>query len=269
MKQNNFELYQDAAKHVCPDATSIETPNVSGIQKNVLFANSARGVTVLKFNARPVIEKNVIAGRIYKSYKIPAPDARMLRYNDICIEAYPMIPGHTLQEHIDAGAADSDIRGVYEDVIRNFVKMDCIPIPNFFGAKAQTPEQTAYHGLKDVYGTIAAVMIGGMFYLMNKGPKTELGLYHYDISPKNIIVTPDGGFRSFIDLDSVTICDRNFALAGMGTRWQKLGYDINEMLDMVEDMSQRRTDRLRIKALSTINAQGKYFMWMFGNRKSK
>lgn len=46
MKQNNFELYQDAAKHVCPDATSIEMPNVSGIQKNVFFVHSDRGVTV-------------------------------------------------------------------------------------------------------------------------------------------------------------------------------------------------------------------------------
>lgn len=71
MKQNNFELYQDAAKHVCPDATSIEMPNVSGIQKNVFFVHSDRGVTVLKFNARPVIEKMSLPAEFIKVIKFP------------------------------------------------------------------------------------------------------------------------------------------------------------------------------------------------------
>jgi len=263
MHNNIPDFYKKALFHICQNVTGLSTPNVKGTQNSVIIVKSGHNTYIAKFNSRNIVEKNQRISHLYYTYGIPVPDVRAVQYQGQWIEIYPMISGKTLQEQIDEGMEKDKIYRAYEDILINFTKMGNIPCNLIREQKVRTVEQTMFEHHRKTHVTLAANLIYGVVSIINMGARSDKGLYHADISPRNVIVSDDGHLKSFIDLDSVSICHRTFALGAAATRWHNMGYNINELLDMYEEISGRDIDRNRVKNLAWMNRASKYILGAF------
>lgn len=271
MTDNRFYNYEQAIRQTYPNATNIRLPKIVGTHQNVLLANIDGSERVCKFNSHELVQKNEYVSKIYQQYNIPAPIISTQKYGNMFWEEYKIIPGISLFEAVQDGIGSEQIRDVYRCVVEHFATMCNIEKP-------QVSKDNLMHihnfARLHVAGSNNSVL-GNLFmvaaYFMNMGRDSDMGMYHFDITPKNIILDNNGCFRSFIDMDSVGLCNKNFAFGVMATKYKELGLDYRELMDMYEDMTSDTLGRERISATADINAIAKTILWkrLHNKRRTK
>jgi len=262
MKDNIPEFYKTAIYHAFHGVIDVRYPNIRGAQNNLFFVKTNECEYVAKLGSRDMVIKNCAAGRLFAANNIPVPDIKISTYDGKWIEAYPMIPGRTLFERIRSGMPESLVKRAYTDILTHFAAMEQIQTKQFAtDSKARRIYDMAHENIKHTNGRVMASVMRTAAYMLNCGRRQNTGLYHTDITPKNVIVDEKGRLVSFLDLDGITLCNRHFAFAVLADKWTELGFDTRELFDKYEYISGRPLNRPRITTMLNIVHFGKYLMY--------
>lgn len=248
----------------------ISAPNNSGTQNNVYFVNTNDGDFVAKFGCRDMVFKNCFIGRQAARHGIAVPDTSIAEYKGNWIEKYPMIVGKTLFEHIRDGMSEPVVRLTFENMLTQFVRMGDIDASKICSDnKCITIHNAAYEHARNSNGAAFATFVRPILYMLNRGRSYNSGLYHSDLTPKNVIVNEKGNIISIIDLDSMAICNRDFAFSALADKWCNLGFNPHELYDKYEYLLGQPVNRARISSMLRTIHLGKYLMFKTHKHKQK
>lgn len=261
------EFYKHAIYSIYDGVIDIKYPKLRGHQNSLMFVITNYGEFVVKFGSRDMVLKNSAVSHLASENGIPTPDITAVEFKDIWFETYPLIKGKTLFEYIRDGMPINAIKQAFEDMLTNFVRMERLPIEQINGSKCSQVHETAYEHGKQSNGLTIARLLRKIVYVMNLGWARNTGLYHCDITPKNVIVDANGHLTSFLDIDSMAISNRSYAFSVLADKWVEQGFCLNELYDKYEYMIGRAINRTRINAmLNTVHA-GKFIMYHTGKHK--
>lgn len=255
-----------AIRSVIPYAYSIAQPDVPGSLRSVFIVKSVDGSFVCKFNHRELAVKNAVAGNSLRIRGITAPNIGIYNYNNYWMEVYPMIPGKTLYEYIGDGLSDEQIKHVYKNIVDVFAKMDSIDVSVLRDTQYKYSYQVAKTNISDANNATFGSLFAGAVRLMNNGTAGDIGVYHCGITPKNVLLDDNGNFKALIDLDEVAIADKNYAFAMMAAKYQKMGYNITDLIDYYENQTGRALNHKKIRTITDITNMGKHILWRGAGR---
>ena len=266
----------DIIKHVKPGickiysgVIDIECPPVCGAQNNVFFVRTEDGNFVVKFNYPELATKNMKVANLLAERDIPAPQIHVGRINGQWYETYPHIPGLTLHQAIQNGLSKHVIEQVYNDIMVHFSNMDTISVSSLDDQACKYAHQVAAYNIRNANGGVAAKIFSTIVRLLNRGNPGDIGIYHFDITPKNVLVTPDGRFLAFLDMDGVALCNRNFALGALASKYEMLGMQSHYLYEINDAMSRHSADRNRANKMVRLNQIGKNILWRLGKLRSR
>lgn len=265
---SNFE--RNAISHVLRGVYQIKTPTISGTQRNVFFVKTSEGDFVAKFGCRDIVFKNCFVAHLASRHGIFVPDISMAEYKGQWIEIYPMFPEKTLFEHIREGMSEKTVRLAFENMLTQFVRMGSIQVPkNQQENKSLHIHNSTYEHTKNTNGTAMAMTLRPIVYMLNRGRDRNIGLYHSDMTTKNVIVNEKGSIVSIIDLDSMAICNRDYAFGAMADKWCELGFNLHELYDKYEYLADQPINRMRINSMLRTIHLGKYLMFKANKHRQK
>lgn len=266
MKYEDLEKYKSIITSYDYTVTNITEPTVAGSQHNLLIADTAAGKRIFKFNTRQVIQKNVAAAHLYNMRKIPVPNAIMGNVNNTYFETYRALNGITLDQAIKAGIGAQQIQQIYEHIITLIAKMDHI-YPELL---PQNPMNHIHnigaHYVANNVSRIAAPIAKCALRSANRGPSRDSAVYHSGMTPKNTIVSSDGKFVGFVDLDEICVCNRNYAFAMMAAKYQQLGMDYTDLIKQYERVSNFTIDYPTVSGLVRKLNTIRHIMWKLQKR---
>lgn len=70
-------------------------------------------------------------------------------------------------------------------------------------------------------------------------------------------------------MDEVAISDQHYAFAMMAAKYQQMGFNISELMDLYEQTTARKLNRARIKAMCNITNMGKHVMWQLSQKMTR
>lgn len=264
-----FELGKEAVLKQCPSATKIYTPDVKGAQDNILIAKTPNCDMVFKFGNAELVKKNEAVSKLYNIRTIPVPQVTAHHIGDIHFEQYKKINGKTLFEAIKCGMSSEQIKQVYRDIVIEFAKMAQISPAYVNKHLINKVHDIARINISNTNNKILAHLFATVVRLANIGDKKDLALYHSDITPKNIIVSQDGRFLGFIDMDNVCICSKNYAFSMMAAKYHELGFDIRELMDEYYKASSEHLPADDIARRVKIVNASKRLLWKHSVSKQK
>ena len=267
---NNIpEIYKLAIKAKYPNAQNLRTPVVCGSQQNVIFADIDNKTIVFKFGTEDIIKKNVAISKTYLDFGIPVPRIKMKQYNNLFFEEYEQLAGKTLYEAINEGMPADKIKKVYRQILKNIAKM-CKITPD---ALKNKPNKNIHLVAREHVTNVNNVILGNicmaLIYIVNLGTKKDTAVFHSDITPKNTIVSNDGILVGFVDLDSVAIANLNYIFSAMAAKYQQMGFDISELCDYFEKISNIKLNRTRISTIANANSFAKKMLWKHSQSKQQ
>ena len=259
---NNIpENFRCAILDKYPNAQNFRIPDVCGTKKNIVFADIGNKTRVFKFGNQGIIGKNEFVSMVYRMNKIPVPNISACQYGDIFFEEYEMLPGKTLFEAIRDGMPADKIKCIYCEILESMVKISKIS-PSILGNHPYRHVHTvAREHVTNVNNATLGNICMALVYMANIGAKNDKAIIHYDITPKNTIVSNSGHLVGFVDLDSVAIGDINFMFGAMAAKYTQLGFDINELFDYLKKISTKKINRARVHTMANANNLGKKILW--------
>ncbi|MCL1902737.1 MAG: hypothetical protein FWG18_03895 [Alphaproteobacteria bacterium] len=263
MKKLDINLYKDAIASYGLPTDNIRTPKIPGNTNPVFIVNALSQSFIFKFGDRNMIMKNNTVSKIFETASIPAPKTFMHKYNEQYSEVYTYSPNKTLFERINENMPYDKVKDVFQDALKYMHKMSELDEYCLDSHEHKYYYKVAGSNVAQNSGRIHSGFIQTLVYLLTIGKKR---LYHCDATPKNILVTPDDKFHSFIDLDSVALSNDTFALSAMFTKYAQQGYDISELMDYFENLAKRKIRRRRIHFQANLitsarNLHRKYLNW--------
>lgn len=270
-KNSNVPTYYfQAIRSIIPYATKIERPCVPGNGHcTFIVQDNENNKYMFKFNDFDIVFKNIQFNKVLRKNGISVPNLEQHVYKAAWMETYQMIRGRTLYESVKDGLPNNMVHNVYHDIIEDFIKMSQIDIRELPKTEFAEIHQVTQHDVAANTSKLAAPLFAGAVRIMNHGKKDDLGLYHCGITPKNIIVTPDGKYAGLIDMDDVAISNKNYAFGVMATQYERLGYNPNELIDMYEGISGEGLDHKHLEHIGKINEFGRWAMWKAGLRQNQ
>lgn len=261
----------DAVRSVQIGKCVIRTPKIRGSLDSVFISKSqsSRIEYVYKFNHPALALKNAVVARMLNDHGIPAPEINIHLNSGQCFEQYRIIPGKTLYECIGDGMDSSAIDSVYAEILAMFYKMSMINWRSIDSMKYSKTHHVAKINISDVNNPFVGNLFSRAVQLMNIGTESNRGLYHCGITPKNIIIDPDGHVAGLVDMDEVAIADKNYAFGMMAAKYYQLRGQINNLIDQYELISGQTLNAPKIRSISTVTNFGKYIMWHMANWRSK
>lgn len=263
------EFYKTAIYNTFHDVVDITYPACCGYQNTVLFVKTTNGDYVTKFNTRDMVLKNYNVSHMARDNGILMPDIKIGQYDNLYFETYRLIPDKTLFERINDGIQMHAIKRAFDEILIQFAHMDNLPIKTLSKQKCINVHETTYEHVKNTNGTAMAYTLMAIVYMTNRGKQNDIGLYHSDISPKNVTVDENGKLISFLDVDSMAICNRNFAFAALADQWHRLGFNMNELYEKYEHLSDHKINRRRINTMLNAIHLAKSIMHHTGRHKIK
>ena len=242
----------------------ISAPKIGGAKNNVFIAHGHHDDDyIFKVTDFPMAAKNQIVARRMQTVGIRVPDITIMRAGGQVFETYPMIPGKTLYECIgDGKMSDADIRDIYMRMLKLVYCMSFIQTCGLSDMQLMRADKITRANIGNVNGDVMGTMAAAVVRMANRGPREIHGLYHFEMTPKNVIVgaAPDNRL-ALIDMDSVGVCDKNFAIAMMVAKYAQMGYPIADLLDYYEHISHNPLNRGRIGRIVDITNAGKTMLW--------
>ncbi len=251
MDSNKLYLYRNAIQSIYPDATDFREPSLRGNQDNILIAQTDSGDRVFKFNNEDIVRKNAKVSYLYNVRGIPVPQITPRDYKNLHFEDYAEIKGTPLRVAITQGMDAKQVKAIYREVMDEFIKMERV-YPELIGNESvnYAPEIARKH-ITTTRGVLPGLAAYALTMSLNINSKNN-SVYHFDLSPANIIVSDDGHLQGIIDLDSIGICSQDFAFAMLGARYQQIGLDIKDLFRYYNTKNNNSLNYDRISAIANI-----------------
>lgn len=256
------ENVYDAIGSIFYQPYDIHRPKISGSQDNVfLMGRSPENTFVFKFSDPDLVQKNETVSKLYRSCGINVPQITAYEYNGQWFEFYKMIPGKTLYERVGNGIDAATIKSAYRDITTELAKMSCIDVGCLSRVNSKYIYQSARKNINNANNAAYATVFSTAIRALNYGPAKDMGVYHCCLTPKNIIMSGQDNMRGIIDIDEVGISNINYAFAMMAAKYQQLGHDKDELIDIYERNSYKKLNRKYINAICGITNIGKRILW--------
>lgn len=260
--------YLNAIRQVLPFAYKAERPSIPGNSHNTLFVYDGDDTYVFKFNHFDMVSKNVRYSKLLAQAGVSVPDISMHTYKGSWMEVYKIIPGRTLYECVHKGMDNRAVKSVYNDAVDDFIKMSDINLNLVPESSFKYIHQVARQNVSDTSGKIAAKFLSNGVRIMNKqSGENSMGLYHCGITPKNIIVSPDGKYAGLVDMDEVAISNKNYAFGVMIEQYKRMGLDSYELIRLYEDKTLTTLDHKHLEFMGKVNDAGRWIMGKLGTRQ--
>ena len=269
MNTSTSNTQKDIVIAMYPETTEIYTPVITGAQRNVLIAKTNDGEMVFKFGNKDLVEKNATVSKLYNIRGIHVPLVTAHNINGVSFELYKKVPGQTLYEAIQKGMSKEQIKHVYNDVLTEFAKMSFIHPAYVNQHLKRNVHDIAYTNISVVNNSTLAKLFMGLVYIINIGPTENKRIFHSDITPKNIIVSDKGDFLSFVDMDNVCVCNKNYAFSIMAAKYKELGFEVEELIDNYRKISQQNLPANNIITRTAASYFGRRLLWLHSQRKQK
>lgn len=270
MKQYKTKDCLDVLMQRYPDISNIRAPKITGTQNSVFFGRIDDNDMVFKFSAPAMVIKNAEFSSLYRRHGISVPNIRACGHDGVYFEEYKALPGCTFFEAIKDGMSEQQIKQVYREILVQFAKMACIrPILSDKDILKDIHD-VVYRHVSNVHNPAMAVLFATAAYMLNIGRDKNNSVFHSDITPKNTIVSPDGHLVGFVDVDSVSVCNKSYAFGALAAKYQELGFDMTELFDFYENHTDdtKKLNRDRIRTMANVTNFGKRLMWQCSQRKA-
>lgn len=244
-----------------PDAQNLRVPDVQGSLKNIFFADVDGKTYAFKFGQPDLVKKNERISALFKIRKIPCPDICAREFNDLYFEEYEVLPGISLFDAVKNGMSADKIRQIYREILDNIEKMSHIPGRYVLGNDIAQAHKFAKSHVTNTNGPVLGQICMALVYMLNLGDSKNKALFHSDITPKNTIVSEDGHLVGFVDIDSVTTCDINYAFAMMAAKYIQMGLDINDLFLYYQKISGKLLNQGRIRKMADAINFAKTILW--------
>lgn len=269
MKQYKTKDCLDAIMQRYPGISNVRKPKITGTQNSVFFGCIDDNDIAFKFSAPAMVMKNATVSSLYKKHGIPVPIISANEHNGMFYEKYDVLPGCTFFEAIKDGMSAEQIKQVYREILIEFAKMSRISPRLISQEIIKDIHDVVYKHVSNVHNSAMAILFATVAYLLNMGRDANSALFHSDITPKNTIVSPDGHLVGFVDVDSVSACNKSYAFGALAAKYQELGFDMTELFDFYENntVDARKLNRDRIMVNANVTNFGKRLMWKCSQRK--
>ncbi|MFQ6729632.1 MAG: hypothetical protein ACLRFK_01075 [Alphaproteobacteria bacterium] len=261
MNNKLFETYKRAILSLYPDITNVYIPYTTGMQNNVLIAKTKNGDKVFKFSTPDLAKKNEIASKLYKMRGIPVPQTTALHVDDIHFEMYDKISGITLSEAIKFGMTPQKIKQVYHDILVEFDKMSQIHPAYLNSNLIRDVHNVTLQNISSRNNSVLGKLAMAFVYMLNIGQDKDMAVFHTDITPNNIIVSPNDKFIGFIDMDNVCVANKNYAFSILASKYKELGFDVHELIDEYRHISQQILTTRNIDSRVALITNAKKALW--------
>ncbi len=262
-------LYREAIITRYPGAQNLRLPTVSGSLNNVIYAEIDGKTRVFKFGTAGAVKNNARISKLYKMRKIPCPQINVGEYNGLFFEEYEQLPGTTLFEAIQNGMDANKIKQIYREIIECFAKMDKIPWYEISDIPNKCAHKFAKQHITNANGATLGQICMALVYMLNIGDTKDSAVYHSDITPKNTIVSADGHLVGFIDIDSVVVCNVNYAFGMMAAKYIQMGFDINDLFNLYNKFGTKKLNQKRVTFLADGMNFVKKQLWKHSHNKQK
>lgn len=261
MKKQPEYFYYSAIHSAFPYTYKIISPKVRGRLDSVYIAECDGGRFVCKFNHQALAQKNAAVSKLMTAHGIPVPQIKLYSYKNTWFETYRLIPGKTLYELIGSGMAPQKVQHIYNTVLACFAKMSEIDTTEIKNTEYKHTHQVARANTSDANNIILGGIVGGGVRIMNMGTRGDRGLYHAGLTPKNMIVSPDGELAGLVDMDEVALCNKNYAFAMMAAKYHQMGLNEMDLINTYQDMTGDKLNLSRVRALINVTDFGKQMLW--------
>lgn len=211
--------------------SDIQVPHIQGNSNKVFIVKTPNDDYVCKFNETQNLNKDMAVNQLYHKHGINMPNLQLKSAAGHLFEFYKFIPGRTMFEHLMDDISTESIQKIYANLIAQFIKMSNI-------SKKEIIQICAAHK--------------NIIHIGNKDNNTSLsdfltdGIYHCDMTPKNIILNDAGEFVSLIDYSKISFVDKHYAFSRMALPYHKMGFDIEDLINAHNNNAdkQLKTDKI-------------------------
>ncbi|MDE6250822.1 MAG: hypothetical protein K2M34_04295 [Alphaproteobacteria bacterium] len=256
--QNKFEFYETAIRQTIPNVYRISLPTIRGNKDNVLFAQTTYGAHyTFKFNGFDSAMRNSSVSHALINAKIPVPDIHVFQCDGQWFEGYPTLRGDTLYECVGHGATKTELESIYHQAVYYLGQMSQIDYSNIDFGNLKYAHQSARNDTANTNGAIIGNLTAMFVGIMNIGMPASYGLYHHGMTPKNILVSPKGIITGLLDIDEVSVCNKNYAFGVLAAKATLIGMNINALCSKYESITGQKLNHRQISAIVAIQNMGR------------
>lgn len=212
MKQHSDKFYHYLIRKTFPNVQNIRKPKIIGGFAPVFVATINNQDIVCKFNSKDLIIHNKYISTLLHMHRISVPQTTVHNIKNYWFETYPYNPSKTLHELIQNGLSKEHIYTAYKNILEiqnqllqlniKTIKMPTCPYYiDVINTQLQANTNPSIAYLKRT--------------LYSLGQYGEQHICHNDIQPKNILYSPETQTSYLIDLDAVSICNKNISLINL------------------------------------------------------
>lgn len=257
MKKHNDSFYYEIVKSAHPAVHTVQQPVVRGSNK-VMIAETTDEKLVFKFTAAEIARRNEQIGIELHRSALPVPKSSVATHNIYHFEVYPYIQGKTLFQRVGEGMNFSKINNVYEEMIDLVNSMSEIATASFDTIDFKYFHDITRANLARTSNPIVGNIVSTAVRFMNSG---EQGIYHFGLTPKNILLDNNDKLIALLDLDEVAIGNENYMFGTMLEAYKRLGGNAKYLFDAYERITNNHLDRSRVNAQVNTIAAGKKMLY--------
>lgn len=260
---NQLDFYKSIIYQTLPNISNIWMPDVRGAKNNVIFAQTPNSTNyAFKFQQhQDSVIRNSIISKNLRDAGIPVPEIIAQNYDGQWFEMYPAIPGQTLYKCVGNKMSYAELRHIYTELLKIFEKMSYINFAHINFGDTKYAYQTAYYDTTQTNGALLGGITSIAIRIMNIGSKSDWGLYHHGLTPKNIIISNSGEIAGILDIDEVGVCNKNYALGVMFAKAGLIGIDTKLLCDEYEHISKQKINRKQIAINAYIQNFGRNILY--------
>lgn len=260
--QNKFEFYETVIHQTIPNVCRIALPNIRGAKDNVLFAKTTYGAKyTFKFSGYDSAMRNSRISHALIDAKIPVPEIHAFQCDGQWFEWYPTLAGDTLYECVGRGATKTELESIYHQAIYYIGKMSQIDFSHIDFGNLKYAHQSARNDTSATNGVFMGNLVAMFVRLMSMGTPANQGLYHHGMTPKNILVSQKGNISGLLDIDEVSVCNKNYAFGVLAAKATLIGMDVNALCDKYESLMGQKLNRNQISAIVAIQNLGRNILY--------
>jgi hypothetical protein len=237
-------LHHDTIKVLRPDARDIHIPAVRG-SNQVLIADTSDGKFVFKLTTRKIAIRTEQIGKTLKrpSLSLPAPAAASCGTHHF--EIYPYIRGKTLFQRYHEGLEPAKFNKVYEETINLAHNLSSVAVSDFTHIELRYFHDMTMENMSRTIAPPVCSIVSRAVRFINSGKKS---VYHFGLTPKNILLDDNDRLAAVLDLDEVAIGNENFMFGVMLEGYKRFGGKSEYLFDAYENIAKVNLDRARVNA---------------------
>jgi hypothetical protein len=257
MKINKNSLHQNTIKILRPDAQDIHAPPIRG-SNQVFIADTTDGKLVFKLTTGKIARRNEQIGAALNRPSLPLPAPAAASCGAHHFETYPYISGKTLFQRCHEGLEAAKFNKIYEETINLTHNLSSVATSDFAHIELRYFHDITRENMARTIAPPVCSIVSNAVRFMNSG---EQGVYHFGLTPKNILLDDNDHLAAVLDLDEVAIGNENFMFGIMLEGYKRFGGKSAYLFDAYKSITNGNLDRTRVNTQANTIAVAKKLLY--------